>query len=683
MSEVEATAMDSDLPMVAAIDAFRKPPAGMTLRRRIRRLLRNRGAMLAIAFLALLTICALFGGLLEPFNPNAIDIGNRNATPSWTHWLGTDDLGRDLLSRLIAGAAISLRISVQAVVVALLVALPIGLFSAYVGGSVDAVIMRFVDAGLSFPPLVLALALAGVLGPSAGNAAIAISAITLPGFIRLVRGSALSVKHETFVEASRSVGVPTHRILARRILPNIRSPIIVAASLAFGGTILAEAGLSFLGLSVQPPDASWGNMLRSAYDFSLFTYPWQLVIPGIAIALTVLAYNTLGDALRDVLSAADTAGPRRSGRQRGRGGRARRGRRGITSVEPRAAVATNGDAQTDGTLLAIEGLSVEFESDRDAVRVVEDVSFAVRPREILGLVGESGSGKTVTSLAIMRLLDSPPARIVSGSVRLEGRDLLALSLDEMRRIRGASMAMVFQDPMASLNPAYTVRDQITEAYRLHHDVDRAAATRRALEMLDLVEIPGPEQRLHDYPHQLSGGMRQRVMLAIALVCRPKLLIADEPTTALDVTVQAQILDLLRVLQHELDLSVIFVTHDLGVVADLCDRVAVMYAGQIVEQAPVHDLFRRPRHPYTAGLLQAMPQAGSPQHELAVIPGVVPAPDAMPTGCRFAPRCPFAEAACSNAPVAIQATSAVGPSGDAATRLARCVRASELTLEGTS
>jgi peptide/nickel transport system permease protein len=688
VSHVDATATDSGMPYPAFDEKVLAAARSVSPRkRRLKKLLRNRGAMVAVAFLVLILICALFGSLLEPYNPNAIDILHRNATPSWSHWLGTDDLGRDILSRIIAGAAIAVRVSLQSVLVALVVAVPIGLFSAYIGGTVDAVIMRFVDAALSFPALVLALAIAGVLGPSVGHAAIAISVTMLPGFIRLVRGSALQVKHETFVEASRSVGVPTRRILRKRILPNIRSPIIVAASLAFGGAILAEAGLSFLGLSVQPPDASWGNMLRRAYDFSLFTYPWQLVIPGAVIALTILAYNTLGDGLRDTLSVAEWVPARQRTRVRDRFKRRRKARRGLTTVAARSRAPMNDRVLTCADeLLSVEGLSVEFASDDQRLRVVDDVSFVVRRREVLGLVGESGSGKTVTSLSIMRLLASPPGEIVSGAVYFENRDLLGLPFEEMRRLRGTSIAMVFQDPMVSLNPAYTIRDQLVEAYRLHNDVDRTAANRRALEMLELVQIPAAEQRLKDYPHQLSGGMRQRVILAMALICGPKLLIADEPTTALDVTVQAQILDLLRTLQRELDLSVIFVTHDLGVVADLCDRVAVMYAGQIMEQAPVHTLFSHPRHPYTAGLLRAMPQAGSPRDDLYVIPGVVPTAAEMPSGCRFHPRCSYAVDACVTEPVPLTPVlngtgGSTGPGPD--DPAVRCIRSDEITLPGAT
>jgi oligopeptide/dipeptide ABC transporter ATP-binding protein len=348
----------------------------------------------------------------------------------------------------------------------------------------------------------------------------------------------------------------------------------------------------------------------------------------------------------------------------------------LTSVVTGEAPVTS-SARTPDALLAVEGLSVDFESNGERVRVVDDVSFFVRQREVLGLVGESGSGKTVTSLALMRLLDSPPAVIAAGVVYFEDGDLLRAPFAEMRRIRGASIGMVFQDPMSSLNPSLTVGHQLVEAYRLHRKVNRPEAGRRALEMLDLVHIAAPSRRLADYPHQLSGGMRQRVMLAMALICEPKLLIADEPTTALDVTVQAQILDLLRELQHELDLSVIFVTHDFGVVADICDRVAVMYAGQIVEQAPVNAAFARPHHPYTAGLLRAMPQETDPERDLFVIPGVVPPATAMPIGCRFHPRCAFAQDACSS--TAIPLTAVTDNANSSSPSVVRCIRSTELDL----
>ena len=323
-------------------------------------------------------------------------------------------------------------------------------------------------------------------------------------------------------------------------------------------------------------------------------------------------------------------------------------------------------------ILEVDDLSVTFGTATGPVTVVDGVGFSVAPGETLGIVGESGSGKSVTSLAIMGLIPPRAARVRAKTLRFAGRDLNAISRAEMRALRGSELSMVFQEPMTSLNPAYTIGNQIAETVRAHQKVSRREAKVRAVEMLDQVGIPDPHRRVKDYPHAFSGGMRQRAMIAMALSCDPKLLIADEPTTALDVTIQAQILDLLRSLQAERDMAVVFVTHDLGVVAEICDRVIVMYAGQIVEQSEVSDLFARPRHPYTEGLLDSLPQTAAPGDPLPVIPGQVPRPGALPPGCRFGPRCGYTREVCT-------ATQALVPVGAS---LARCVRHGELTLAGT-
>ena len=323
-------------------------------------------------------------------------------------------------------------------------------------------------------------------------------------------------------------------------------------------------------------------------------------------------------------------------------------------------------------VLTVEGLSVEFAGERRPLRVVDDVSFEVRAGETVALVGESGSGKTVTTLAVMGLLPPRSARITSGSVLFEGRELLGMSAPERRMLRGRDMSMVFQEPMTSLNPAYTVGNQIAEVLRVHTDVTRRQAMARAVELLDLVGVPDPHRRVKDYPHVFSGGMRQRAMIAMAVACQPRLLIADEPTTALDVTIQAQVLELLRRLQEEFAMAVLFVTHDLGVVANACDRVVVLYAGQVVEQADVTSFFPRPRHPYAKSLLDAVPQAADPDLPLRAIPGEVPRPEAFPAGCRFHPRCGFAEPRCAEQSVVLETEAAVG-------RSVRCLRAGELDL----
>jgi oligopeptide/dipeptide ABC transporter ATP-binding protein len=296
-------------------------------------------------------------------------------------------------------------------------------------------------------------------------------------------------------------------------------------------------------------------------------------------------------------------------------------------------------------LLEVRDLKTYFATDEGEYRAVDGVSFSLESGRTLGIVGESGCGKSVTSLSIMGLVPMPPGRICGGEIMLENVDLLKLSAAEMRERRGAVVSMIFQEPMTSLNPAFTVGDQIIEAIQRHRPMSAAEARGRAIEMLRKVRIPAPEQRLDEYPHKLSGGMRQRVMIAMALCCDPKLLIADEPTTALDVTIQAQILELMRALRAEMGTAIILITHDLGVIAEVADDVVVMYAGKIVEQAPVAAIFARPQHPYTIGLLGSLPRPNATQVRLATIEGTVPNLAAPPPGCRFAPRCPFVEDRC--------------------------------------
>ncbi len=297
--------------------------------------------------------------------------------------------------------------------------------------------------------------------------------------------------------------------------------------------------------------------------------------------------------------------------------------------------------ERNGTILAVEGLQTHFFTQEGVVRAVDGVSLKIRPGETLGLVGESGCGKTVTALSILRLVPDPPGRIVGGAIIFEGRDLLSLPEEEIRKIRGRAISMIFQEPMTSLNPVFTVGEQVAEGIRHHQKVPKREAWDRAIEVLRRVKIPDPSRRAREYPHQLSGGMRQRVMIAMALALGPKLLIADEPTTALDVTIQAQILELLLGLQEEMGMAVMLITHDLGVIAETVDRVVVMYAGRVVEEASAKELFDDPHHPYTQGLLESLPrlEAGKGQRRLTAIPGLVPNLLELPTGCKFAPRCP--------------------------------------------
>ena len=304
-------------------------------------------------------------------------------------------------------------------------------------------------------------------------------------------------------------------------------------------------------------------------------------------------------------------------------------------------------------LLEIKNLRTYFFTDAGILPSVDGVSYAILRGKTLGVVGESGSGKSVTAMSILQLIPQPPGKIVDGEILFEGRDLATMTPQEMRKIRGNEISVIFQEPMTSLNPVYTVGNQIVEAIMLHQDMDYAEARQLAIQMLTKVGIPSPDKRIDEYPHQMSGGMKQRVMIAMALACRPKLLIADEPTTALDVTIQAQILDLLKELQEEVGMSVLFITHDLAVVAETCDHVAVMYGGRIVEYAPVTSLFEHPCHPYTIGLFHSIPHAetrrAAASDRLYMIPGMVPRPQDFPTGCRFRTRCEFATEQCAQQP----------------------------------
>ena len=321
------------------------------------------------------------------------------------------------------------------------------------------------------------------------------------------------------------------------------------------------------------------------------------------------------------------------------------------------------------SLLELRGLTTAFQTARGEISAIEDISFDLNAGEILGIVGESGSGKSVTALTIMGLLPEPPARIAAGSVRFAGEELTTASPNRMEKIRGAGISMVFQEPMTSLNPVFTIGEQIMETLRAHERMSASAQRERAIEMLDRVGIASATKRLNDYPHQLSGGQRQRVMIAMSLACRPKLLIADEPTTALDVTIQAQVLDLLMDLRDELGMAIMIITHNMGVIAEVADRVLVMYAGRIVEQSPVADLFDAPQHPYTKGLLACVPTLQQDRHRLIAIPGSLPEPARRPPGCRFAPRCSYRIEACRTAipPLVMQRED----------RAVACIRADEL------
>jgi oligopeptide/dipeptide ABC transporter ATP-binding protein len=639
------------------------------------RFLHQHWAIAGLVFLLVVIVAAIFAPLIAPHPPDTQDINAVNAAPSASHWFGTDDLGRDILSRLIWGARISLRAAFEIVGIAAVVAIPLGLIAGFFRGAVDSVIMRAMDALFSFPPLILALTVAALLGADVNDASIAIAIVFVPSFVRLLRGEVIAVREEAYIESARSLGATSNRLVARHVVPNVASPIIIQLALALGFALLTEAGLSFLGIGEQPPIPSWGGMLQEGFQF-INSAPWAVIFPGIAIMLTVLAFNLVADGLRDSLGRERPPGSGLVGSERGHRGRwlPRLGPVGKSEPEEET-----GTPQAEAVLLQVEDLRIEFLTRQKWLPVMEDADFTVHSGRTLGLVGESGSGKTVSALAVMGLLPAKISR-VSGSIRFEGQELTSLDQAGMRKLRGNEIAMIFQEPMTSLNPAFTVGNQIAEQVRTHLALSRAVARKVAVQMLDRVEIPRAALRAEDYPHAFSGGMRQRVMIAMALSCSPKLLIADEPTTALDVTTQAQIIDLLHSLQREEGMAMIFVTHDFGVIADVADDVVVMYAGQMVERRAAVEIFGRPGHPYTEALLHSIPQLTPRGEPLHSIPGIVPRPDQFPAGCRFAPRCSYGQSACTSAPVPMRTMTGAGVDGGVAA-LARCVRQDELVLSG--
>jgi peptide/nickel transport system permease protein len=596
--------------------------------------------------------------LVVPFlplpDPVGIDVPARLSPPSGIHPLGLDEYGRDVLSRVLWGARTSLAVAVLATAGAALAGTALGLFGGYFRGLVELVTVRSAEVILCFPPLLLALLVVTLMGPGAATLVVVLAFLYAPGFARVAFAETLAARALDYVTAQEALGARADRILARTILPNVAPALLVQFSLTAASAMVLESGLSFLGLGVVPPAPSWGLMIRGARS-TMEQAPWLLLWPCLALTGAVVALNTMCDRLRDALDprAATPGGWLASGAAR---------------VLPGLA-----GAKEKPPLLKTEGLTIEVATASAAkIRPVRNVALAVAPGETLAIVGESGSGKTLTALALLGLLP-PWVDIVGGTVLFtdrdgQVRDLARLPEPKLRRLRGDEIAMVFQDPGSSLNPVHRIVDQVAEGIRAHRPATWSAASKSAIALLRDVGLPDAERRAHAFPHELSGGQRQRVMIATAIANGPRLLIADEPTTALDVTIQAQILDLLAALKRRgTGMGLIFVTHNLALVAEIAERVCVMYAGEIVEEGPVAQVFARPRHPYTAALIASAPEGGSGR--LTAIPGLVPLPDALPPGCCFAPRCPMAGPQCTAAPPPLEA---IAPA-----RATRCIKWREL------
>jgi peptide/nickel transport system permease protein len=533
-----------------------------------------------LVVLAVVVAACAAAPLLTPFDPTRSAVGDILAPPSATHPLGGDGVGRDVLARLLHGGRSSLLGALCAVVTALVVGGPAGLIAGYFRGAFDAVSGWLFNLVMAIPGIVVVLVILIVVGNNIYIAMSAFGVLLAPNVFRLIRASVTAVRGELYVDAARVAGLSEARIMRRHILRVAVAPLFIQAAQLFGVGIVIQSGLEFLGLgsSTRP---SWGAMLNDAFT-NIYVAPVLLVWPAGAIVVTVVAASLLASAVRD----------RYQGRGRSNSVPARR--RPSRTASPVAAVpvAVDGD-----DLLIVDGLHVAYGTSE----VVSDVSFSVRKGEVLGIVGETGSGKSQTAFSVMGLLPASAERTAQ-RITFGGRDLMRLSPSELNRLRGARIGYIPQEPMSNLDPNFTVGSQLVEPMRRHLRIGAAPARDRAAALLARVGIRDPQRVLDAYPHELSGGMAQRVLIAGAVSCDPDLVIADEPTTALDVTVQAEVLELMRSLQQERGMAMMFVTHDFGVVADICDRVIVMRDGGIVEAADLDVLFDAPRHPYTRTLL---------------------------------------------------------------------------------
>ncbi|MFI6942816.1 dipeptide/oligopeptide/nickel ABC transporter permease/ATP-binding protein [Streptomyces sp. NPDC050418] len=596
----------------------------------------------AIGVLAAIALMAVFAGILAPHDPldQATRVGGDGA-PSGGHWLGQDHLGRDILSRLMYGARMSLLIGLGATLLGLVAGAVIGAVAATSRKAVDEFLMRCLDVVMAFPGIALAAVLIAVFGGGVPVLICTIAFLYTPPIARVVRANVLDQYGEDYVTAERVIGARTWHIVAKHVAVNCAAPILVFCTVQVADAMVFEASLSFLGAGVRPPDPSWGNVIADGKNLVLIGGWWATWFPGLLMVITVLALNILSEGVSDAWAAPVARDvPAKKARSEDKLEAAEAGTGEVLGLpgltEAAARLRERARPLPSGEpVLSVKDLAIGFDQRHDGIDIVDGISFEVRPGEVLGLVGESGCGKSLTALTVMGL--EPKGARVRGSVSFDGQELLGLPMRARRRLLGHDMAMIYQDALSSLNPAMTIRAQLKQ-------VVRRGGARTAEELLKLVGLD-PERTLRSYPHELSGGQRQRVLIAMALSRNPKLIVADEPTTALDVTVQAQVIQLLLRLREELGFALILVSHDLALVADVTDRVVVMYGGQIVEAGVTADLVEAPSHHYTRGLLGSVLSLEASAERLTQIKGVVPSPADFPAGCRFADRCPLASELC--------------------------------------
>jgi oligopeptide/dipeptide ABC transporter ATP-binding protein len=602
--------------------------------------------VLVVVVLAL----ACFGPLLWGTGAEAVDTDNLMAPPSGAHWAGTDNLGRDILLRTLVAARLSIVLALLAIVLSVVAGLLLGAAPFVLGRRTGRLVTAGVNIAVAFPGLLLALFFAVVFGAGATGAVLAIGLAGAPAFARLTQTLVAGIAARDYVAAARTVGIGRFRILFRHVLPNIAEPLVVNATIGAGGALLAFAGLSFIGLGVQSPSYDWGRLLYDGVG-AIYVNGTAAFAPGAAVLVAGLAFNLFGESVAKGLGVGVGIGLRAAVATRA-GSKRKPGPAGHTE---------EADDRSSDVVLDVRDLEVVFPGPAGPVRPVRGVSFQVRRGEAVGIVGESGSGKSMTALAITRLV-ADHARVGAARLELLGTDLLAADTAVRRRMLGTKLAMVFQDPMTAFNPSRRIGSQLAEVATHHQGMTRRDAMARVVDRLTAVRIPEADARVKQYPHEFSGGMRQRAMIGMGLMGTPALIVADEPTTALDVTVQQQVLDLLAAIRAADDVALVLISHDVTVVAEVCDRVLVMYAGRIVEDLPAAGLATAARHPYTRALVAAVPDMATDlDRPLATIPGRPVSPADVPPGCAYADRCPLADARCRAEDPPLVADPAVEPS----------------------
>ena len=599
------------------------------------------GSRISLVVLILIVMIAVFANILAPHNP--LEIFTARQAPDAQFLFGTDDKGRDVLSRMMYGARYSLIIGLGATAFALVCGSIIGAVAAVARKWVSEVIMRILDVIMSFPGIALAATFVLVFGNSVPSLIFAIGFLYIPQIARIVRANVVSEYNQDYVRAVVVSGARAPWILVKHVIRNCIAPVMVFTIVLVADAIVFEASLSFISAGIPEPTPTWGNILSDARGGVLAGRWWQALFPGLAIMITVLCLNILSEGITDAMAAAPKVPVKaddaavRANREADKlvadptlayAAQAEMLEQRLSELQAIEKTRTDRfEARTDvPPILEVKDLCIKFPRHGD-VNVVDHVSFVVRPRQTMGLVGESGCGKSITSLTIMGLLD--PKAKVSGEILYDGQNLLNMDQKQMNALRGREIAMIYQDALSSLNPSMLIKAQMKQ-------LTKRGGTRTAEELLELVGLD-PKRTLDSYPHELSGGQRQRVLIAMALTRDPKLIIADEPTTALDVTVQKQVIDLLNKLQKELGFAMVFVSHDLALVAEVANSITVMYAGQVVEQGPVSDILCHPVHEYTRGLLGSVLSIEAGGTRLHQVPGSVPSPKDFPEGDRFTPR----------------------------------------------